>query len=146
MKKLIFVMVALAVSATAFAADVNVGKAVLGSGTPSIRNVGGLENATVVDNAKVENNVLHAPQYMPQYPTAATIWPRVVEVPCTKATSGDLNCAGYDWNPAMGRGEYLFVSPKVVEVSKPQVVTVIKEVPGPIREVLVEVPVKKKKE
>jgi hypothetical protein len=46
----------------------------------------------------------------------------------------------------MGRGEYLFVSPRVVEAAKPQVVTVIKEVPGPVREVFVEVPVKKKGE
>lgn len=141
MKKSMFVMVALAVCATAFAADVNVGKAVLGSGTPMIDSTGH-ENAKVVNNAKVENNILHAPQYMPNNPTAATIWPRVVEVPCTKAATGDLNCAGYNWSPTMGRGEYLFVSPKVVEPVKPQVVTV----PGPVREVFVEVPVKKKKE
>lgn len=142
MKKSLFVMVALAVCSTAFATDVNVGKAVLGSGTPPVVNAGGLENAKVVDNAKVENNTLHAPQYMPNYPTSATIWPRVVEIPCTKVASGDLNCAGYNWNPAMGRGEYLFVQPKVVEAPKP----VIMVVPGPVREVFVEVPVKKKKE
>jgi hypothetical protein len=146
MKNIMIIMAALAVSTTAFAADVNVGKAVLGSGTPAVKNVGGLENAKVVDSAKVDNNTLHAPQYMPNYPTAATIWPRVVEVPCTKATNGDLNCAGYNWNPSLGRGEYLFVQPKVVEAPKPVTVTVIKEVPGPVREVLVEVPVKKKKE
>ena len=145
MKKSMFVMVALAVSATAFAANVNVGKAVLGSGTPA-KNASGFENAKVVDNSKVENNILHAPQYMPGYPTAAVIWPRVVEVPCTKTAKGDLNCSGYNWSPAMGPGEYLFVSPRVVEPAKPVTVTVIKEVPGPVREVFVEVPVKKKKE
>jgi hypothetical protein len=145
MKKSMFVMAALAVSVTAFAADVNVGKAVLGSGTPSY-NPTGSEKAIVVDNAKVENNIDHAPQYMPNYPTAATVWPRVVEVPCTKGKNGALDCAGYNWSPAMGRGEYLFVTPKVVEQSKPQVVTVIKEVPGPVREVLIEVQPKKKKE
>lgn len=149
MKKSMFVMVALAVSATAFAADVNVGKAVLGSGTPVV-NANGFEASSVVDNAKVENNILHAPQYMPNYPTAAPIWARVVEVPCTKAANGDLNCAGYNWSPSMGRGEYLFITPKIVEPTKPVIVTntVIREikVPGPVREVFVEVPVKKKKE
>jgi hypothetical protein len=52
----------------------------------------------------------------------------------------------------MGRGEYLFITPKIVEPAKPVIVTntvtVVKEVnvPGPVREVFVEVPVKKKKE
>lgn len=144
MKHLI-IMAALAVTSTAFAAEVNVGKAVLGSGTPS-NVVGGTENAKVVDNAKVENNILHAPQYMPHFPTAATIWPRVVEVPCTKDSKGDLTCAGYNWSPSMGPGEYLFVSPKVAEPVKPVIQTVV--VPGPVvtKEVFVEVPVKKKKE
>ncbi len=137
----IIIMAALAVSVTAFAAEVNVGKVQLGSGTP-VSNASGFENAKIVDNAKVENNTLHAPQYMPYNPTAATIWPRVVEVPCTKTASGDLNCAGYNWKPEMGRGEYLFVQPKVVEPVKSTVVLV----PGPVREVFVEVPVKKKKE
>jgi len=146
MKHLI-IMAALAVTSTAFAAEVNVGKAVLGSGTPSL-STKGTENAKVVDNSKVENNILHAPQYMPGLPTAATIWPRVVEVPCTKDSKGDLTCAGYNWSPSMGRGEYLFVSPKVIEPVKPVVVTNTVTVPGPerIREVFVEVPVKKKKE
>jgi hypothetical protein len=136
----IIIMAALAVSVTAFAAEVNVGKSVLGSGTPML-NASGVENAKVVNNAKVENNVLHAPQYLPYMPTAATIWPRIVEVPCTKVANGDLNCAGYNWSPEMGRGEYLFVTPKVIESVKP--VVVVKEVPVTI---LKEVPAKKKKE
>lgn len=134
MKKLMF-MVALAVSSTAFAAEVKLGQAVFGY------NPTGVVNASVVDNAKVENDILHAPQYMPNYPTAATIWPRVVEVPCTETKAGDLDCTGYSWSPALGRGEYLFITPKVVEPVEPQIVTVEK-----IREVFVEVPVKKKKE
>lgn len=142
MKSLI-IMAALAVSSTAFAAEVNVGKAVLGSGTPK-HNTVGVENATVVDNAKLENNILHAPQYMPNYPTAATIWPRAVEVPCVESVTG-LNCAGYNWTPALGRGEYLFVIPKVQkpEPAKTEMVVIQKET---VREVLVEVPAKKKKE
>jgi hypothetical protein len=43
---------------------------------------------------------------MPGYPTSATIWPRVVIVPC----STEL-CAGYEVTPDMGRGEYLFFVP-----------------------------------
>ena len=146
----LFIMAALAVSTTAFAAEVNLGKAVLGSGTP-VYNASGVENAVVVDNAKVENNILHVPQYMPNHPTAATIYPRVMEVPCTK-DGEKLKCASYNWTPAMGRGEYLFITPKVTEAPKPMMVPVpvmvpvIKEVPGPVREVFIEVPAKKKGE
>jgi len=146
MKSLI-IMAALAVSSTAFAAEVGVGKNLLGSGVPVVSNPTGVENASVVDNAKVENNILHAPQYMPYHPTAATIWPRVVEVPCTKAADGKLNCAGYNWNSSMGRAEYLFVAPRVVEPTPTEMIVITKtrEVPV-IREVLIEVPAKKKKE
>ena len=139
MKSLI-IMAALAAS-SAFAAEVNVGKSTLGSGTPLFNNKGH-ENAKIVDNAKVENNVLHAPQYMPNFPTAATIWPRVVEVPCVKTDKG-LDCEGYNWNPSMGRGEYLFITPRVVEPPKAEMTIVYKET---VKEVLVEVPKKKKKE
>lgn len=153
MKKLTIIMAALAVS-TAFAAEVNLNKSVLGSGTPEY-NAKGVQNATVVDNAKNENNVLHAPQYMPNYPTASTIWPRVIEVPCLKQDGGGLECANYNWTPALGRGEYLFITPKVTEPEKVAVPVVIKEsfpvkevvtVPGPVREVFIEVPAKKKGE
>ena len=143
MKNLI-IMAVLAVSSTAFAAEVNVGKSTLGSGQP-VYNAKGSENARVVDNAKVENNVLHAPQYMPNYPTAATIWPRVVEVPCVKV-NGKLECQGYNWNPSMGRGEYLFVTPKVLEPVAPVVPEVTFVYKEKIKEVLIEVPPKKKKE
>ena len=146
----LIIMAALAVSTTAFAAEVNLGKAVLGSGTPQY-NEKGVENAVVVDNAKVENNILHVPQYMPNHPTAATIYPRVLEVPC-KTVNGKLNCDSYNWTPAMGRAEYLFIKPKLVvpAESSLRIVTEIKEVmvpvPGPIREVFIEVPAKKKGE
>ncbi len=138
MKKFVIIMAALTVSLSVFAADVNV---VLGSGTPGL-NASGMENAKIVDNSAVENNIFHTPQYMPYNPTAATIWPRVVEVPCTKDSKGNLACSGYNWNPSLGRGEYLFVTPKIVEAPKPVIITV----PGPVREVLVEVPAKKKAE
>lgn len=93
-------------TATAFAA-VNIDSITNGSGTPG--------NAFPENAVEVFNGLMHAPQYMPGYPTAATIWPRVVEVPCTKTAAGDLNCAGYKWTPNLGRGEYLFIVPRVVE-------------------------------
>lgn len=149
MKKTLIVMAALAVS-TAFAAEVDVTRKGLGSGTPAKMQLSnsGVENAKVVNSSP---DVLHTPQYLPGFPTAATIFPRIVEVPCTKvAATGDLKCSGYHWTPAMGRAEYLFVTPVVKEEAAPVVVkervVVEKLVPGPVREVFVEVPAKKKAE
>lgn len=70
-----------------------------GSGQP---NATGLENAQPV----ADFSVWHAPQYMPGYPTAATIWPRVVMVHCNAGV-----CDGYSIAPNMGPGEYLFFKP-----------------------------------
>lgn len=53
-----------------------------------------------------DHGVYHAPQYMPGFPTAATIWPRIIEVQCQNNL-----CAGYEITPALGRGEYLFFKP-----------------------------------
>lgn len=78
----------------------------LGSGEPG---QGGFENATLV-----VNDVYHVPQYLPGRPTAAPIWPRVIEVPCTRLASGGLRCQGYAWRPGVGRGEYLYFRPVVV--------------------------------
>ena len=84
--------------------------------------------------------VLHVPQYLPGFPTAATIWPRIVEVNC-ESNKGQLQCEGFHWTPDMGRAEYLFITPKVVEKPAPVIVEKIVE-----KKVLVEVPVKKKPE
>jgi hypothetical protein len=140
MKKLLMAVL-IGVAGVASAQTVSVKREQLGSGTPGLV---GLENAT-----RWDNNIFHAPQYLPGYPTAASLWARVVEVPCEKA--GDrLECKGYNWLPEMGRGEYLMIKPVIVEKQKPIVITntIVKEVPGPerIREVYVEVPVKKKGE
>lgn len=83
--------------------------------------------------------VYHVPQYMPMYPTAASIWPRVVEVECDKTGTSTLSCDGYHWIPKYGRGEYLFIVPKTRVVAE----TVIREVPVVV---LKEVPPKKKGE
>jgi len=60
----------------------------------------------------VENNMYHAPQYLPGSPTAASLWPRVVRVRCEKAGEG-LRCEGYNWAEWMGRGEYLYFTPVI---------------------------------
>ncbi len=79
----------------------------LGSGEPGEP---GFEKAT-----PVYNNIYHVPQYMPGYPTAAIIWPRVIEVPCRKVEAG-LQCDGYNWTPNMGRAEYLYFMPVLAAV------------------------------
>jgi hypothetical protein len=130
MKKLLFL--ALLLSGSAFA-DVSVLRNELGSGTPGLA---GFESALPVGSP----DILHAPQYMPFYPTAGTIWPRVIEVPCVRSVTG-LKCDGYTWQPKLGRGEYLFIKPVVIEPAAPVIIT--KEVPVIIYK---EVPVKHKKE
>lgn len=134
MSKLLAIM-ALAASFAASAQEVSVQRNDNGSGVPG--------NAGVENAETVYNDIRHSPQYMPNYPTAATIWPRVVEVPCVKGPKGELACSGYKWSPSLGRGEYLFVVPKVVEAPKPQVVEKIVTVPVTV---IKEVPVKKGKE
>lgn len=136
MKKLL-ALAALLFASASFAQNVGIQRETLGSGTPG---QGGYERALPV----LENDIYHAPQYMAAFPTAATIWPRIVEVPCTK--SGDvLKCQGYEWQPKYGRGEYLFFKAVVVEPVKPVVVE--KVIPVIVeRKVFVEVPTKPKKE
>lgn len=108
----------------------------LGSGTPGFI---GVEPAT-----HLGEGIYHAPQYMPQYPTAAVLWPRVLDVQCQEEGKRFV-CDGYNWIPALGRGEYLYIRPVVAEPVEPVIVT--KEVPVIIeRKILVEVPVKKKGE
>lgn len=81
------------------AADLRIERVNMGSG---LQNATGTENAQPVGDL----GVWHAPQYMPGYPTAASIWPRVVEVECA-----DSVCSGYTVTPDLGRGEYLFFRP-----------------------------------
>lgn len=85
-----------------------------GSGTPG--------NTTLESATQVSNDWYHAPQYLPGFPTAATIWPRVIDVPCVKQDDV-MKCKGYEWSPSLGRGEYLFVRPQV-ETPPPAVIDV----------------------
>lgn len=108
----------------------------LGTGTPSVMDTSGMENASYVDDG-----YYHVPQYMPNFPTAATIWPRVIEVGCKKTLAGVV-CDGYHWSPEFGRGEYLFFVPKMKE--EPVIPKILP--PAPSQIVYIEVPDKKKGE
>ncbi|WP_260397227.1 hypothetical protein [Variovorax sp. KBW07] len=68
----------------------------------------GLQNASGTENAQPvgDYGVWHVPQYMPGFPTAATLWPRVVILQCVSNL-----CDGYELTPELGRGEYLFFRP-----------------------------------
>jgi len=88
---------------------VRVVRVALGSGTPSNGPARGTQAARWVADGDY-----HVPNYLPGYPTAATIWPREVEVGCVQdASTGALICDGYDVHPALGRGEYVYVQPLV---------------------------------
>lgn len=108
----------------------------LGTGTPAPMITVGDQQAVYVDDG-----YYHIPQYLPNHPTAATIWPRVVEVECEKIDSKVI-CEGYHWAPAQGRAEYIMIIPKIKEKTrpiefdppaagpkKPEVIVILKEVP-----------------
>ncbi|MEG0053562.1 MAG: hypothetical protein RR283_09095 [Comamonas sp.] len=80
-------------------APVTIERQVFGSGTPG---ASGQEEAAQVG----DTGAYHVPQYLPGYPTAATIWPRAVYVRCKSQ-----RCDGYLITPEMGPGEYLFFIP-----------------------------------
>jgi len=138
MKKLL-ALVLLGTCITGYAQNsITIERRQLGSGTPAPAVTQGTQQATIVNDS-----MYHVPQYLPGFPTAATIWPRTITTPCIKTTTGQLTCNGYNWLPEFGRAEYLFVTPHIVQ--PPQV---IKE-PVPViveREVIREVPVKKIRE
>lgn len=85
-------------------AAISIERRVFGSGTPG---ASGEEVAMPVG----DTGSWHAPQYLPGYPRAGTIWPRAVFVRCK-----NQHCEGYLLTPEMGPGEYLFFVP--IEDSK----------------------------
>jgi hypothetical protein len=137
MNKLILTAALALMASVAGAQTVSIGNVQLGSGTPGEQ---GKEPAV-----PWESNISHAAQYLPGYPTAAVIFPRVVEVKCDSVDGKLINCDGYTWTPNMGRAEYLMIKPVARPVPQVQVKEVVKEVP---KEVIVykEVPAKKGKE
>lgn len=123
MKKIISILALALVAGTVLAQDVTLGRRALGSGTPGLE---GVEAYTRWSNDA--DLIYHGPQYLPGYPTAASVWPRVVDVPCTKNAAGKLSCDGFDWQPRMGRGEYLFARPVLVAAPEPKVIVTEKVV------------------
>lgn len=117
---------------SAFAGDYQIEQHALGSG--DFKTPGHQSSKQMFGSNGYSDGIYFTPQYMPGYPTSATIWPRVVEVPCIRR-DGKLLCEGYDWKPGDGRGEYLMFRPKLSQ-----------EQPTKPRVVYVEVPVKKKAE
>jgi len=105
MKKLLAFSVMAVVAGAAFANPVIIQQKSFGSGTP------GTTGGTTATSS-LPDGLYYAPQYLPGFPTAATIWPRVVDVNCVKSDA-DIKCAGYEWLPELGRGEYLYIRPNV---------------------------------
>jgi hypothetical protein len=128
MKKSILAVALMALAGIA-SAQVTVQRNEFGTGTPGIN--AGSEPA----NEWAENSGIYfVPQYLPGYPTSATIWPRVIDVDCVANGTGRLACKGFNWLPEMGRAEYLMVRPRLVQPvvqQQPKIIerTIIKEVP-----------------
>lgn len=108
MKTLVLMFVAV-MTACPVLAETEIERTPHGSGTPG-------QTGNEVATSTPDDGIYFAPQYMPGYPTAAVIWPRVVEVPC-KHVSNNLVCENYKWKPEYGRGEYLlFTGAPIPEV------------------------------
>ncbi len=92
--------------------DFQVRRMPFGSGTPAPDVTNGTETAL-----PVADGLYHVPNYLPGFPTAATIWPRELPLDCEPdADSGKPSCSGFEVYPATGRGEYLFVRPMLKTV------------------------------
>jgi hypothetical protein len=125
MKKLLLASAAIVCCGMAMAqvspASIKIDQVTMGSGTPTNAKVRNEQIAHEVG----DYGVYHVPQYMPYFPTAATIWPRVVEVRC----HGD-KCDGYEYKAEYGRAEYLFFKPRQV-VAKAEIPVVVVPTPLP---------------
>ena len=110
----------------------------LGTGTPAPMITVGTETAVYVDDG-----YYHIPQYLPNYPTAGVIWPRVVEVQCEKINDR-IVCEGYNWAPKLGRGEYIMIIPRL-KAEQPVPRNVVVQAPPPVI-IYREVPRKRKAE
>lgn len=111
MNKVIAILAACLLSTAAMAETVDIQTNQFGSGVPG-------SVTTEVQPVGELRGLWHGPQYLPGVPTAATIYPRVVDVKCKLAKNGNALCEGYNWLPEMGRGEYLFIRP-VIEAPPP---------------------------
>ena len=99
MRKLLVSLALVAVSTVA-SAQHNVQNALLGTGN---------DDALTTKSFEVYNDIYHVPQYMPGFPTAATIWPRVVKTKCTW-TGRSMYCDAIRHADYGYRTEYLYFS------------------------------------
>jgi hypothetical protein len=115
MKKIALVLMLVGITAAAHAEDTfNVNRRQLGNaGDPAQTVTVGTEKAVPVGDG-----MYFLPQYLPAYPTAAPIWPRVVRLKCKQMPTG-IVCDGFHWTPDLGRGEYLYVIPEVEQPAPP---------------------------
>lgn len=130
MKKIAAIMlVAAGVGAQAQDGRLTVENSILGSG---VNNVG---NSLAVE---VHHGVFHVLQYMPGFPTAATLWPTVIKHNCNIPNK---DCELFDYKPSYGRAEYLFFRPFEEKESPVPVVNCCEKDRNPIV-IYKEVPVK----
>ena len=115
----------------------------IGSGTPTNNVTPGSERAI-----PIANDLYNVPNYLPGYPTAASIWPRVISVNCDRQLNGSVVCGGYDVNQSMiGRGEYIYIKPIIHElpsVSIPPLQFKIEDIQLRLPPVFLDVPKKKR--
>lgn len=99
---------------------IEVGRRPFGSGTPQLGASAGAERADYI-----AGGLYHVPNYLPGFPTAATLWPREVTVECAPdPATGRPSCGGYSVRPALGRGEYIFIRPVMKPAPVPAVIVV----------------------
>lgn len=117
MKKILSLCLMLLALPALAANEITIRNMPYGSGTP------GNDDGTTIAT-EVSPGLYQAPQFLPGFPTAATLFPYVVNVNCTQ-TGTTVVCDGYNWYPSSGRGEYILFHPiiKVVEVTPPAVVS-----------------------
>jgi hypothetical protein len=116
MKNLLALIVSGLLASSVFAGDVEIQSRAFGSGSPGLKVP---QKAT----AELPDGLYFAPQYLPGSPTAATIYPRVIDVKCVRQVTGEAVCEGYNWTPDMGRSEYLLIRPSIKELPAPPVVS-----------------------
>ena len=113
MKKIILSLCFMIFAATAVAKEITVHGMAYGSNSQDL-------TITSAEETYPGSGLYSVPSYMPGYPTAGVIYPRVIDIKCIEAASGKVDCDGYNWSPSMGRGEYLLVHPVITKASAPK--------------------------
>lgn len=80
----------------------------MGTGVPTPSVAIGSEKASYWGDG-----LYYVPGYYPGYPTAQVLWPRMVEVPCTKNPNGSILCQGFSiLSQQVGyRGDFILFKP-----------------------------------